>query len=189
MKCLSLATILLLGITDAINVKQIGQIGTELVLNNGPAVVEIGKRHLSEASRVALTYAQPIGSKAMEIAFESGPKYARLATDYAAHNPAATSGTVLGVVTAGVGLTVLAAPALVSAPCLAAAGFGSNIVAGSYAAVTHSTIGNAVAGSLFSTLQSAGAGGYGLAVVNGVVQVGATALTAVGSGLTFKARL
>jgi hypothetical protein len=156
MKCLSLATILLLGITDAINVKQIGQIGTELVFNNGPAVVEIGKRHLSEASRVALTYAQPIGSKAMEIAFESGPKYARLvsffyqiykhqhyslpnllqdancfkATDYAAHNPAATSGTVLGVVTAGVGLTVLAAPALVSAPCLAAAGFGSNIVAG-----------------------------------------------------------
>jgi hypothetical protein len=56
---------------------------------------------------------------------------------------------------------------------------------GSYAAVTHSTIGNAVAGSLFSTLQSAGAGGYGLAAVNGAVQVGGTALAAIGSGLTF----
>ena len=59
---------------------------------------------------------------------------------------------------------------------------------GSYATIAHSAIGNAVAGSLFSTLQSAGAGGYGLAAVNGAVQVGGTALAAIGSGLTYIAR-
>jgi hypothetical protein len=47
------------------------------------------------------------------------------------------------------------------------------------AAVLHSTIGNVATGSVFATLQSAGAGGAGLAVVNGAVQAG---LAVVGAG-------
>jgi hypothetical protein len=59
----------------------------------------------------------------------------------------------------------------------------SYLSAGSAAAAAHSGIGNVVAGSVFSTLQSAGAGGVGAGVVNGVVQgagVGAAAAAAGG---------
>ncbi|KAK1458158.1 hypothetical protein CMEL01_15505 [Colletotrichum melonis] len=47
------------------------------------------------------------------------------------------------------------------------------IVAGSAAAGIQAGIGNVVAPSLFATLQSAGAAGYGAAVVNGAIQAGA----------------
>lgn len=52
---------------------------------------------------------------------------------------------------------------------------------GSAAAAAQASIGNVVAGSTFAVLQSAGAGGAGLAVVNGVV---GTAATAVAVGAT-----
>jgi ABC-type proline/glycine betaine transport system permease subunit len=48
-------------------------------------------------------------------------------------------------------------------------------------AAYHSSVGNAVAGGVLATLQSAGAGGYGVAVMNGVVSSGA-AVVAAGSG-------
>ena len=57
---------------------QIGKAGTELLLKNGVAAVEIGKKGLSEAGRAALTYAQPMTLKAMEKAFEGGSKCAKL---------------------------------------------------------------------------------------------------------------
>lgn len=44
---------------------------------------------------------------------------------------------------------------------------------GSAAAGFQAGIGNVVAPSLFATLQSAGAAGYGAAVVNGAIQAGA----------------
>ncbi|KAK0726408.1 hypothetical protein B0T21DRAFT_413742 [Apiosordaria backusii] len=60
---------------------------------------------------------------------------------------------------------------LFAAPLFAAAGFGpGGIIAGSIAAAAQSMIGNVVAGSVFAILQSAGAGGAGAAVVNGVIQ-------------------
>ena len=63
---------------------------------------------------------------------------------------------------------------------------------GSIAAGIQSTIGSVGAGSWFAALQSAGAGGYGVAIVNGVVQgvgavgMGVNALTSAlaGSGGT-----
>ncbi|KAL2828670.1 hypothetical protein BDW59DRAFT_159469 [Aspergillus cavernicola] len=69
---------------------------------------------------------------------------------------------------------VLVAPAL-TVPALSAIGFGTlGVQAGlwSIAASMQSTIGNPVVGGVFATMQSAGAGGAGLAVVNGVVQAG-----------------
>ncbi|KAI3577207.1 hypothetical protein IWW34DRAFT_870000 [Fusarium oxysporum f. sp. albedinis] len=69
------------------------------------------------------------------------------------------------------GAAMVVAPVIVAGPALAVAGFGAGgIAAGSAAAGVHSGIGSVVSGSAFATLQSAGAGGVGLAVVNGVVQ-------------------
>jgi hypothetical protein len=52
---------------------------------------------------------------------------------------------------------------------------------GSAAAAAQASIGNVVAGTAFATLQSAGAGGAGLAVVNAVV---GTTVTVVAAGAT-----
>lgn len=71
----------------------------------------------------------------------------------------------------GTGAAVLVSPALVASPALGALGFGANgVVGGSIAAGAQSGIGSVVAPSFFATLQSAGAGGYGVATVHGVVQ-------------------
>ncbi|KPM37770.1 hypothetical protein AK830_g8802 [Neonectria ditissima] len=81
----------------------------------------------------------------------------------------------------GSGALVMAAPAIVASPALAAAGFGANgIVGGSVAAGVQSGIGSVVAPGLFATLQSAGAAGYGVAAVHGTVQ--GVALAATGAG-------
>lgn len=54
-------------------------------------------------------------------------------------------------------------------------------VLGSLAAGAHSVIGNVAAGSVFATMQSAGAGGAGLAAVNGAAKVGAAAAWMAGN--------
>ncbi|KAL2884165.1 hypothetical protein SGCOL_000103 [Colletotrichum sp. CLE4] len=98
------------------------------------------------------------------------PSRLKKAIDWMRENPGTT--TCYGLSASS--LAVLAAPALVAAPALGLAGFGSQgIVAGSAAAGIQAGIGNVVAPSLFATLQSAGAAGYGAAVVNGVIQAGA----------------
>ncbi|KAK7593650.1 hypothetical protein V3481_004720 [Fusarium oxysporum f. sp. vasinfectum] len=79
------------------------------------------------------------------------------------------------------GAAMVVAPVIVAGPALAVAGFGAGgIAAGSAAASVHSGIGSVVAGSAFATLQSAGAGGVGLAVVNGVVQAAGVVVSASG---------
>ncbi|PWI64363.1 hypothetical protein PCL_10532 [Purpureocillium lilacinum] len=87
-------------------------------------------------------------------------------------------GTAATCGTAGLGMVLAVAPAAVATPALGALGFGTGgIVGGSWAAATHSTIGSAVSPSLFATLQSAGAGGYGLAVVYPTIQGIGAAIT------------
>ncbi|KAM4060323.1 interferon-induced 6-16 family protein [Hirsutella rhossiliensis] len=77
---------------------------------------------------------------------------------------------------------MVAAPALVATPLLGAAGFGAaGVTAGSAAAAVQSVMGSVVAPSLFSTLQSAAMGGYGVVVVHGAVQ-GLGALAAIIAG-------
>ncbi|RMJ09672.1 hypothetical protein CDV36_010716 [Fusarium kuroshium] len=96
------------------------------------------------------------------------------AAQHAKDNPKAA-------VAVGAGVLVCAVPALVAAPALGLAGFGANgIVGGSIAAGAQSSIGSVIAPSLFATLQSAGAGGYGVSAVYGAIQ-GAAALGAGGS--------
>ncbi|TPX17941.1 uncharacterized protein E0L32_012004 [Thyridium curvatum] len=80
---------------------------------------------------------------------------------------------------AGLGITF--APGIATTPLLAAAGFGEGgVAAGSFAAGAQSLIGNVVGGSAFAVLQSAGAGGSGLATLQAVAGAVAGAVTAVG---------
>ncbi|KAI6772580.1 hypothetical protein HG530_003538 [Fusarium avenaceum] len=97
-----------------------------------------------------------------------------------------------------VGVAVVAVPALVAGPLLGALGFGAaGITAGQFlevvlcldtfidfsgsaAAGIQSGIGSVVAPGLFATLQSAGAGGYGLAAVHTVVQAAGALVAAAG---------
>lgn len=50
----------------------------------------------------------------------------------------------------------------------------------SVAAGVQASVGNVAAGSAFATVQSAAAGGYGLAVLTGIVQATGGAIAAVG---------
>ncbi|KAK3502891.1 hypothetical protein B0T13DRAFT_524920 [Neurospora crassa] len=101
------------------------------------------------------------------------------AKEWIKNNPKAAA--ALGL-TAG-GLTVVAAPALLTGPVLSFMGFGSSgIVGGSFAAAIQGMIGNIVAGSWFATATSAAMGGYGVPVVAAVGQgVGAAAAVAGGA--------
>ncbi|KAJ9138349.1 hypothetical protein NKR23_g8471 [Pleurostoma richardsiae] len=105
------------------------------------------------------------------------------AANYVVENP----GTVALAVVAGAGIATAAAPGAVAAPVLGALGFGSNgIAAGSVAATVQSGIGNIVAPSAFSMLQSAAAGGYGAATVIPAVQgAGAGIAGAAGAGIAW----
>ncbi|KAF1978145.1 hypothetical protein BU23DRAFT_525848 [Bimuria novae-zelandiae CBS 107.79] len=73
--------------------------------------------------------------------------------------------------------SVFAAPVAIAVTplVLGAVGFTSGgVAAGFFAAAAHAGIGNVAAGSAFAVLQSAGAGGAGLAVVNSIVGTCAT---------------
>jgi len=127
-------------------------------------------------------YAVVAASQAKTFATEQVPKAAHATVNSMRENP----GTAASVVLATTGIAIVAAPAVVSAPALLVSGFGSTGVgAGTIAAGAQGSIGNVVAGSVFATLQSAGAGGTGLAVVNGVVQIGGGIMAAIGSGVAF----
>jgi hypothetical protein len=132
-----------------------------------------------------------------------------IALESAKNNPAMASVIALGTG----GLAIVAMPGVVATPVIGAlhwAGFGVGgiigglwhlqerflekrtdpLVVGTTAASAQATIGNVVAPSLFATLTSAGAGGYGTAAISGAAQwVGGTMLglaTAAGTWLTVK---
>ncbi|KAK3339570.1 hypothetical protein B0H65DRAFT_511754 [Neurospora tetraspora] len=110
----------------------------------------------------------------------------RWAKEWIKQNPKAAA--ALGL-TAG-GLTVVAAPALLTGPVLSFMGFGSSgVVGGSIAAGIQGMIGNVVAGSWFATATSAAMGGYGVPVVAAVGQgVGAAAAFVGGAYATKELR-
>ena len=134
--------------------------------------------------------------KSRELATETLPQATVQSAKWVAANP----GTTVAGGAAVAGLVLVVAPASVAAPGLAAVGFGADgIIAGvfalsspsflnasqvntvsvqaSSAAAAQSSIGPIVSPSLFATLQSAGAGGYGVATVYPAVQVVGGAIT------------
>ncbi|KAL3434760.1 hypothetical protein BDV09DRAFT_195620 [Aspergillus tetrazonus] len=143
------------------------------LLSNGIKIIQPA---FTEGTKNAVTYGQPV--------LESLPGLAALAAEWAAKNPGAAVSTVAGI-------AVIATPDFVVAPTLSVLGFGpGGVQACSLAATAQSVVGNVAAGSTFATLQSAGAGGAGLAVIDGVVQAGGLAVGIGNVGLAWiRARL
>ncbi|KAH8424499.1 uncharacterized protein LDX57_002250 [Aspergillus melleus] len=132
-----------------------------------------------EGERLAKAYGNP--------AFEKSAKLTAQAASWGVENPTLATCAVAGLT----GVALLAAPGCATAPALSAIGFtAEGIQAGSSAAAFHSSIGNIVPGSAIALAQSAGTGGYGLAVVNGVTQLGGAAMIAGSAGIAWvKAKL
>nr|CEG05041.1 unnamed protein product [Fusarium clavum] len=85
------------------------------------------------------------------------------------------------------GAAIVLVPAIVASPVLGILGLGgAGVAAGSAAAGIQSGLGSVTAGSLFATLQSAGAGGYGVVAVHGVVQAAGAVVGAGGLGAWFR---
>ncbi|KAI1170830.1 hypothetical protein F4777DRAFT_567732 [Nemania sp. FL0916] len=104
-----------------------------------------------------------VASAGWRLAADQGKK----ATEWAVANP----GTAVAVGVGGLGGVMVAAPMMAAAPVLGAFGFGANgIAVGSVAAGVQSGIGSVVAPGAFATIQSAAAGGYGVAAVSTAVQ-------------------
>ncbi|KAL7901630.1 hypothetical protein HDV64DRAFT_241580 [Trichoderma sp. TUCIM 5745] len=88
----------------------------------------------------------------------------------ARENPMLAAATIV----TGAGVAVVAAPALITAPIMGIAGMvgftPAGVAGASIASALQATIGNVAAGSLFATIQSAAAGGYGVAALTGTAQ-------------------
>ncbi|RYC61821.1 hypothetical protein CHU98_g4385 [Xylaria longipes] len=126
------------------------------IMSNRAVMKEI----MSTTATATAPQSKAAASACMRLVADNGGK----ATQWAVANPGTTAAV-------GAGAVLLAAPMAAAALVLGAAGFGANgIVAGSVAAGAQSSIGSVVAPSFFATLQSAGAGGYGIAAVSTVVQ-------------------
>ncbi|KAJ5622618.1 hypothetical protein N7528_005850 [Penicillium herquei] len=114
--------------------------------------------------------------------FEKSTNFTAQAASWSAENPTLAVCAAVGTT----GAVLLAAPGAVAAPIISSIGFqAGGIQAGSMAAAVHSSIGNVVSGSAFAMVQSAGAGGSGVVIVNAVTQVGGAAMTMGSAGMAW----
>ncbi|EAQ85310.1 predicted protein [Chaetomium globosum CBS 148.51] len=171
-----------------------------VVQSAGEAIAPAFKIAAEQGVPFAHNAVQSVGeaiAPALQIAAEAGAN----GYTFAAANPAAVA---CGAVALG-GLAIVAAPGILTGPALSAAGFtplgpGAGrsfpldrvkkgvtltcllLVVGTIAAMVQTP--NVVAGGVFATLQSAGMGGYGAAVVAAAGQaVGGTVAAAGGAGV------
>lgn len=157
--------------------------------------------HSKNAAAAAVAQVDP--EAVANAAFAGARSAAKEGVAYAAKNPK----NVAGGAVVGSGLLVAAVPAVVTAPALAAAGFGSlgpvagwspappessprvwmrlanAVITGTVAAGVQSWIGNVAGGSLFATFQSAAMGGSGAAAVAGAAQGAGATVAAIGGGV------
>ncbi|KAF1809487.1 hypothetical protein P152DRAFT_516664 [Eremomyces bilateralis CBS 781.70] len=110
---------------------------------------------------------------------DKAPQIAGHVAHFAQERPA-TIGSI------GASIVLVVFPSIVTLPFLVAGGILGSVGAGTIAAGVQAGIGDVAAGSAFAILQSAGAGGTGLMVVNGIVQgvaVGGAVIIAAVEGL------
>ncbi|KAJ5766117.1 uncharacterized protein N7511_003733 [Penicillium nucicola] len=148
---------------------------SQKVLSKGSQLVSAGL----EGAKGTVAYGMPV--------LEKTANFTAQTVSWGIENPVLFTCATVGTT----GALVFAAPALVSAPVLSTMGFtASGIKAGSMAAAAHSSIGNIAAGSAMAIGQSAGAGGSGLAIVNGAAQMGGAAMAVGSAGFAWlKAKL
>ncbi|KAJ5885443.1 hypothetical protein N7495_009953 [Penicillium taxi] len=132
-----------------------------------------------EGGKSVVAYSKP--------ALEKSASLTAQAASWGVKNPVPATCVAIGTA----GALVFVAPAVVTVPLLSSMGFtAGGIKAGTIAAVAQSQIGNIVAGSTMAVAQSAGAGGSGLVIINGIVQLGGAATTVGGTSLAcVKAKL
>ncbi|KAL8640241.1 MAG: hypothetical protein Q9228_002816 [Teloschistes exilis] len=84
-------------------------------------------------------------------------------------------------------VAVMVTPAAVTAPVLGVFGFGAGGLGGAASAhqASHAPI---VARGTFATLQSFGAGGYGVPIVHGVVRAGSVLVSVLSAGVAMAGR-
>ncbi|QDS67891.1 hypothetical protein FKW77_008165 [Venturia effusa] len=100
--------------------------------------------------------------------FEKAPRVLLQSVEEAGNWVKANPGKTALLVVCVLGIV---APVIIVGPALACLGFGAGgVAAGSAAAGIQAGMGGVAAGSAFALLQSAGAGGAGLLIVNGIVQ-------------------
>ncbi|KAL9479743.1 hypothetical protein ACSS6W_004529 [Trichoderma asperelloides] len=116
-----------------------------------------------------------------QISANGGQTAAQRLGKVARENPMLAAATVV----TGAGVAVVAAPALITAPIMGIAGMAgftqAGIAGASIASALQASIGNVAAGSIFATVQSAAAGGYGVAALTGTVQAVGGAVAGAGS--------
>ncbi|KAK4151021.1 hypothetical protein C8A00DRAFT_36368 [Chaetomidium leptoderma] len=96
-----------------------------------------------------------------------------------------TAHAIVAAVAVG-GAIVAMAPQVIIVPVLGLLGFtGNGVAASSIAATVHASIGNVAPGSLFATLQSAGAAGAGSGAVTAATQIAGSAVAAAAVGGRF----
>ncbi|KAF7551606.1 hypothetical protein G7046_g7677 [Stylonectria norvegica] len=167
----------------------LSQVGEEIAkIDLGQVGEEIAKIDLGQVGEQATEWAQAGFTAAKDAVsqidlHQVGEEVAKIdlrqvgeqAAQWITENPEAA-------IAIGAYAAVMFAPALISSPALGVVGFGADgIAAGSAAAGIQSGIGNVIAPSVFATLQSAAMGGYGVAVVHGAIQLGATAVAGTGA--------
>ncbi|KAJ5471914.1 hypothetical protein N7539_008483 [Penicillium diatomitis] len=147
----------------------------EVLMAGGTRIMQAGL----EGGKIVIVYGKPALEKSANLTVQ--------VASWSAQNPILAACAVVGTT----GTIILAAPGLATGPVLSSLGFTMNgTQAGSAAATAHSWIGNIVAGSAMAIGQSAGAGGNGLVIVNGVAQLGGAAMTFGSAGLAWvKAQL
>ncbi|KAL8635840.1 MAG: hypothetical protein Q9226_009314 [Calogaya cf. arnoldii] len=127
-------------------------------------------RDILETVGNGVVYVGRIGYKVKE----DYPQYPQKVLRWSADHPHQTAQLV------GTGV-LMVAPGLLAAPALNAVGFGNTITGGSAATVWQAAYGTITSPSLFATLQSAGAGGYGVPVIHGMVRAGVAAAGSLGA--------
>ncbi|KAF9882569.1 hypothetical protein FE257_006859, partial [Aspergillus nanangensis] len=128
-------------------------------------IVSGSTRYLLQGGKIVVSYAKPALDKSTELTVQ--------AAIWGSQNPIVAT----CVVASTTGAVLFAAPGLATAPLLSSMGFtAGGIQAGSVAAATHSWTGNIAAGSAMAVGQSAGTGGSGLVIFNGIAQLGGAAM-------------
>ncbi|KAI9854029.1 MAG: hypothetical protein M1813_001578 [Trichoglossum hirsutum] len=149
------------------------------VLSGSSTLLQAGA---NEVGRLASSYGSVAIDTAKKLAKDDVPKGISAAATWSAQNPMLAGCAIAGAT----GIAIVAAPATISAPLLSTVGCSAGgVKAGTLAAAAQGSIGNVAAGSLFATAQSAGAGGAGLTIVNGIAQMGGAVMAAESGGLAW----
>ncbi|KAL7794672.1 hypothetical protein V8C43DRAFT_31262 [Trichoderma afarasin] len=156
--------------------QQVGQHVTPENINHGVKVVRDGVGAAAQHISQHTTKENFDRAREEMLKVASGPA-AQQAADIVKQHP-------VPVAVAGTGILIAAVPGIITAPIMGIAGLlgftSEGIAAASVASGAQAGMGSVAAGSSFAVMQSAATGGYGLAILTGIVQTVGGVTAAVG---------